>query len=801
MMNSPEVVPRSRQVAALALPLVLLGVGSALALTASGRPLDWYQLPWPVLVPLYVMARLFGAEIVRMGESITITMVHLPLILGAVLVDPAMHLLAVLVSVAATCAYRRQGLLKSCVNLSFGALEVGVIVAAVSLAPTANAPGPGLWLALLAGLIAGDAVTAQALNVVLAALGKPVDWREATASTLRRLPASVMFASLGILTLWAAWVDPWVVLTVVAFVVPLIAAYRGYTRLVAEQSVTENLYEFVKRLGPVTPGDERLSDALNSVRQLMHCTEADLDLYAAQGVVPVRLRAGAVQTEAEAASGRRSAAVFDNTQECVSAPLITDAGIAGLLTVRGRLGEVRGFDIRDVRLLETVASELATALERGRLLAELRVAATRDPLTGLANLRQVGHEIDALLQVGPAIVAAITVDGFREVNDTLGHLIGDELLSEVAERLQRAFPDAVLGRIGGGRFAIAVPAKKVAGDAALFGLRLRTAVEGGLQIGAVGTHVRLSVGCVQGPDNGPDSATLLRRAETAMYSARGAQGGPVLWEPAYEVQGQRRMAVVMALRDAVATGAIGVAFQPKIRAVDGSVAGVEALARWTHPALGGISPDEFIPLAEASGLIGILTTSILRQSLTACRGWQRRGGRVGVAVNVSASTILDPDFVGEVRRALKETGLEAELLTLELTESVVLAEPEQAAERMSELRRLGVRLSIDDFGTGYSSLTYLKGLPIHEVKIDRGFVTHLVRDAADQAVVRAVVDIAHTLGMSVVAEGLESAEQQQLLERLGVDEFQGYLYARPMPALKMASWLRGEARSLSSSSD
>jgi EAL domain-containing protein (putative c-di-GMP-specific phosphodiesterase class I) len=277
-----------------------------------------------------------------------------------------------------------------------------------------------------------------------------------------------------------------------------------------------------------------------------------------------------------------------------------------------------------------------------------------------------------------------------------------------------------------------------------------------------------------------------------MHGAREVHGGPVVWEPAYEIQGQRRLAVVTALREALSTGAIGLAFQPKVDTSSGAVSGVEALARWTHPALGPIAPDEFIPLAEASGLMGPLTSTVLRQALVVCNGWQRRARDVGVAVNVSADTVLNPAFVTEVGQLLASVGVSPSLLTLELTEGVVVADPALAAERMGELRALGVKISVDDFGTGYSSLTYLKGLPVDEVKIDKGFIAGLVSDAADRAVVRAVVDIAHTLGLKVVAEGVETSGQHELLRSLGVDEAQGYLHARPMPALDIAQWLRGQ---------
>ena len=481
----------------------------------------------------------------------------------------------------------------------------------------------------------------------------------------------------------------------------------------------------------------------------------------------------------------------------MSTPLFGADDVMGVLSVRERLGSVRSFQIRDVRLLETVATELASALERGRLHKELERAATTDPLTGLPNLNEVSRLLDEALAAtsGGLVISAVAVDSFREVNDALGHQVGDELLLEVTRRLRLSYPEAILGRIGGGRFTLSVPADRVDNDPSMFGLGVRAQVEGSAQLGPVGTHIKVSVGCVRAPEHGHDAATLIRRAETAMYSARHAHGGPVIWEPVYEVQGQRRLAVVMALREAVSNGGIGVALQPKVSARDRTVTGVEALARWTHPALGAISPAEFVPLAEAAGLMGPLTSLVLRQALTACKGWQRRGGRIGVAVNVSADTVLDPAFVTEVATLLTSTNVSPDLLTLELTEGVVVDDPQLAVVRMAELHALGVKISVDDFGTGYSSLTYLKGLPVDEVKIDKGFVDHITTDPGDRAVVRAVVDIAHTLGLTVVAEGVEQEDQHAMLRDLGVDEIQGYLHARPMAALDMAQWLRRREQS------
>jgi diguanylate cyclase (GGDEF)-like protein len=662
--------------------------------------------------------------------------------------------------------------------------------------------GPLLWVALYGGLLAGDALGALALSAIWRTLQLPASSSSMLQVLLLMAPVTLLFTGVAVIAISAVRVEPLTALLVLALAAWLGVAYRTHRRVLARQAATEQLYDLVKELGPLTRDEPRAPEVLERVRAMLHADRLDLDLLQRDGWQRLSVFDG---RPAERASSRLPGISSDvaatrapvlrsrrsGGDDTMATPLLSAAGMVGIVTASDRLGNARGFEMGDLRMLEAVGAELAVALERGRLQAELERAATTDTLTGLHNLRETTLRLEELLAVdGGVVLAAVAVDSFREVNDTLGHQVGDELLLEVTQRLRLANPHALVGRIGGGRFAVAVPAVEAGGDAEMFGLRLRSQVEGAAQIGPVGTHIRLSVGVVRGPEHGSDAATLIRRAETAMYGARHAHGGPVLWEPAYEVQGQRRLAVVSALREAVSNGAIGVAFQPKVQTFGGAVSGVEALARWTHPALGAISPDEFIPLAEASGLMGPLTATMLRQSLTACKGWQRRGGRIGVAVNVSADTVLDPSFVTEVASILASTGVAADLLTLELTEGVVVSDPTLAAVRMGELRELGVKLSIDDFGTGYSSLTYLKGLPIHEVKIDKGFVRGLSSDPADRAVVRAVVDIAHTLGMRVVAEGVEQEDQQGILRALGVDEVQGYLHARPMAALDVAAWLR-----------
>ncbi len=790
--------------ALISLAYLLLGVAlCALAAPAAfdvGLPT---LLLFVGLVVVYLLAHRYSLDFEFRRESNSVTLVQLPLALGVQAVAPMVHLAARLSAALIYTLLDRQPPQKALFNLAAASFEVGAAAFAVGLVTNADS-GPAMWLALYLGILAGDILGALVLTAIWRAIGVPAPLSGAARTIAITAPVSLLFTGLAVVAINAVREEPTTILVMLALAGGLALGYRAHRKVVAQQRATEQLYAFVKDLGPLTINSLDAPTILERVRLLLHAERLDLaapdqdrwcHLVVAEGKDPVRTVDEAPPLGRQVASTGTSALRSrrrGGSEDTMATPLMASSGLVGILTATERLGNARGFEMGDLRVLETVGAELSTALERGRLHADLERAATADSLTGLPNLTETTRRLEHLLltHADGVVLAAVAVDSFREVNDTLGHQVGDELLVEVTRRLLLSNSHALVGRIGGGRFAVAISSSAAGGDAEMFGLGLRAQVEGSAQIGPVGTHVRLSVGVVRAPEHGDDAATLIRRAETAMYSARHAHGGPVLWEPAYEVQGQRRLAVVTALREALASGAIGVAYQPKVETSSGQVSGVEALARWTHPALGSIGPDEFVPLAEASGLMGPLTATVLRQSLTACKGWQRRAGRVGVAVNVSADTVLDPAFVTEVAAILTSVGIAPDLLTLELTEGVVVSDPQLAATRMGELRELGVKLSVDDFGTGYSSLTYLKGLPVDEVKIDKGFVDGLSHDPADRAVVRAVVDIAHTLGLRVVAEGVEQEDQQGILRALGVDEVQGYLHARPMAALDVAAWLR-----------
>jgi EAL domain-containing protein (putative c-di-GMP-specific phosphodiesterase class I) len=316
-------------------------------------------------------------------------------------------------------------------------------------------------------------------------------------------------------------------------------------------------------------------------------------------------------------------------------------------------------------------------------------------------------------------------------------------------------------------------------------------VERAIRLGPLNLTARASVGVAAAPQHGDDGQTLIRHADVAMYAAKEHRSGLRLYEPSVDVNSPQRLALIADLRTAVERRDLTVVFQPKADPRTGRVTGAEALARWHHPVLGAIPPDEFIPLAEHSGLIRPLTLHVLEFALRRRASWARAGHDLSVAVNLSPNSLLDAELPEVVALLLAQTGNSPHTLTLEITESTILADPAGSTATLERLHALGVKLSIDDFGTGYSSLGRLRELPIHEVKIDKSFVQGIANDHRDRAVVRSAVQLGHALDLEVVAEGVEDDETYAYLAQEGCDTVQGYLLSRPLPPDRFEEWLAG----------
>jgi len=325
---------------------------------------------------------------------------------------------------------------------------------------------------------------------------------------------------------------------------------------------------------------------------------------------------------------------------------------------------------------------------------------------------------------------------------------------------------------------------------------LRAAVARPVEVEGMRLEVDASIGIAVWPAHGADVDELLRHADTAMYRAKAAGTGHERYSAETDERSPDRLKLIGELREALGKGELELAYQPKVALQDGRVDSVEALLRWRHPTRGNIPPDRFIPLAEQNGLITALTTLAIRTAAVQAREWLSAGIDLTVAVNLSARCLLDRALVDDVASVLESTGLPASNLALEITESMIMAEPDRAREVLGRLRAMGVGLSLDDFGTGYSSLAYLKKLPIDELKIDRSFVCRMDTDPADAAIVRSTVELAHNLGLRVVAEGVETPQVWAHLHSLGGDVAQGFHISQPLPPAALGEWLASRRRSL-----
>ncbi len=430
-----------------------------------------------------------------------------------------------------------------------------------------------------------------------------------------------------------------------------------------------------------------------------------------------------------------------------------------------------------------------------RQAAENAHQALHDALTGLPNRTMLRDRTDQAIhqadrELVPAALLLIDLDRFKEVNDTLGHHYGDQLLVQVGERLQAALRQVdTVARLGGDEFAVLLPRIETGEGATTVARKLQDVLEEPFLLEDLALDVEASIGVAVYPQHGSDADELLQHADIAMYVAKETHAGFVLFDPAQDQHSPRRLALLGELRRAIESDQLVLHYQPKVDAHSGRVLGVEALVRWQHPDHGLIPPGEFIPLAERTGLIGPLTHYVLDAALRQCQQWRQAGHELAVAVNISARRLLDVEFPDEVASLLARWEVPARLLVVEITESTIMADPDRALEILGRLDAMGVQLSIDDFGTGYSSMAYLKSLPVHELKVDRSFVTQMNSDSRDAVIVRSTIDLGRNLGLRVVAEGVEDQTTLQELDVLGCDAIQGYYVSRPVPPDDLIRWL------------
>jgi len=443
--------------------------------------------------------------------------------------------------------------------------------------------------------------------------------------------------------------------------------------------------------------------------------------------------------------------------------------------------------------LLAVAVRTQLAYHQLARMSDLRhLAATTDDLTGLPNRGTLYAEGNARLahpNCPRHALLMLDLDKFKEVNDSLGHHAGDLLLVRVASRLQQHLRDGdVLARLGGDEFAVLI--QDVDQDQATdVAIKLRAALSKPFTLEGITLHTSVSVGISRFPDDGPDLSSLLRKADIALYKAKTSGIGYHVYRIRDDAEDATRLQTLEELRTALARDQLVVHFQPKIDLATGEVHSVETLVRWDHPHRGLLYPDAFLNLVEESGLMPMLTRVVLDRALDQAAAWRARGQSLTVAVNLSGSSLVDDDLPEQVASMLAARGVSPGALQLEITEEFLMADRDRARDILTRLRRSGVQISIDDFGTGYSSLAYLRDLPIDELKLDRSFIFPMADDARAAALVASTIALAHSLGLRMVAEGVETDVALTELTRLGCDQAQGYFICRPVPAAELDYWL------------
>jgi diguanylate cyclase (GGDEF)-like protein len=800
-------------------PLAAIALAIVLPL-AVARPASVHQAPLMLLFfGLFVAAEITVLSFTLHRHAVSASLIEIPLLLALFFLPPSIVVVTRLASVALVLGWRRFPIVKLCFNLaSTGAgTAVAALIVVSAGQPVASSPeswavlAVSVWVTALISLVAVILV----ITIVQGWIGLPALIRNAA-------PALAMVAvniAVGLVVLLVLQATRWSVVLLLLLAVVLVQVYRSYATFARQHRSLTELYDLTRAIGE-SGRDGGLPDVLlGRVREMMGAEYATLWLPA-QGrhpevlltarvddrglldmtATPDTLRRRAVTDGKTIAAGPRlgdeslrTALRQHGAKDAIVVPLRSGGAVIGSLEVANRLGDLTYFSMDEVRLLETLSAHASVAVENSRLVERLRFDAYHDALTGLPNRRRLLASLEEAVKVrAPGEVVAVflfDVDGLRDVNDSLGYSAGDQLVSEVGRRLRSLAPAAALvGRAGGDEFAVTMRLSTI--DSALgLAMDLRRALQQPMELSSIELDVDAAVGVAVHPDHGTDPEILLQRADLATHAAKQLSVPVQMFHPSLESRSAHRLGLAADLRRAIELGEIEVFFQPKVTLVGRRVIGVECLARWEHPAHGTVAPVEFVAVAEHTGQLGRLTEVVLREALRRCRGWLDEGRPLPVAVNISPRTLVDMSFPTQVAALLEEYLVPASLLTLEITEDGMVGETDRPLPALRKLNEMGVRLAVDDFGTGYSSLSYLRSLPVHEVKIDRSFVQGMATDPGDLAIVRAVVDLSRHFGLTAVAEGVESELTLSLLEEVGCDVGQGFLFSRPLPFERFEAWL------------
>ncbi len=810
--------------------------GCALALLAYGPLHDAAPLRQPIPQPavLAVVCILFGATLWApvslhyRGNTIAFALDPIPILLGLVFLRPALLVLSAVCAETFVCAIvRKLPLIKVVLNVAlFGfSTAVSALVYRELLGSYSPVSLRG-WAAAAVALCTAAATHVIAVRIVSAIYGQTAERRTGSQLTFEAMLIAASIC-LALVVLDAAWFDLWAAVPLLLVGALIIVAYRGFARLTLRFASLQRLYDFSQVLGTASLEPTSMSiDVLRQVCTVMRARRAQLilaepagiprrislDEGRPSGVDLINLDAASFVSDAittgeaslhTSTSAHHRRTSYDNIvgeyRGAIVAPLMGETMVIGAVIALDRDEDLDEFDEDDLRLFGALVANASANLERARLVEELRYEvdskthqATHDMLTGLPNrILFTSRATTALNDSAGVAIVLLDLDRFKDVNDTLGHAIGDRLLVEISERLQRATSEqATVARLGGDEFALVFPNVTELKQATAIVTDLHTVLSRPIEMDGLTLAVTASAGIALAPLHGDDVALLLQRADIAMYLAKERRTTVEVYSVEHDRSMRRWLMLGGLLTHALETNAeLSVVYHAIGDVRSHQIVQVEALCRWNQPEQGSIPPDEFIAIAEQMGMINQISDFVLSEACAHLADWRRAGLLVGTAINISGRELSDGSIVDRVAHHLEANDLPAELLTLEVTETEVMADLLQASRVLDELAALGIRIAIDDYGTGYSSLAYLHRLPVQELKIDRSFVTNLPNEPSNRIIVRSSIAMAHSLGLSVVAEGAEDEVTCAMLADAGCDFIQGYYLAKPMGANDLKAWL------------
>ena len=810
--------------------IAVLAVVVALLLASTLLRHAWSTpSPWAVLG---VFVALTVAESVQLDlefrrQTISASPTEIALVMGLILVQGAWTAVAWVAAIVIAMAAQGYPAAKMVFNAALAVCELAVGITVLSFFPPLDPAEPLSWLALVLAILVIWVISVAGVGAAITLTDRFPGWPFWAAAVPNAVvgPLSVVVAVIALLL---AERTPWSWVLILPLVIGFIVIFRQSSRASRDRRTVQRVYDFARRVEVVAADEGGTREVVRAVRELLHADRVALWLppyldegpqlvvdadggdlvwfegpgdpddplrrraLAADGGGPVLVSAARANAEEQAALRRRGA------REVLGAAVATSAGEPGYLEVCDRQGDIVNFADGDRGALDSMLTHVNAAIRQQQLLTRLRHDADHDRLTGLPNRQRLAAEIDALLATdeGPARVGLVlaSLDGYTRVTETLGHAASDELLVVTAGLLrEHAPPQALVARVEAGQFAVllpglSLPATERAARALRVAASTRARVAGRDSEPGLDLEISLTVGVAAAPVHGADSGTLIQRADVALLAAASG-GGVATYHPVLDQQSLRRLQLGTELEQALRDGQISCVFQPIVDARSSDIVGVETLVRWAHPRYGDVPPDDFIALAEQIGRIGVLTDHVLDRALDRCRRWLDQEIAISVSVNLSARCLAEPDLVARVGAALQRHGVPGELLTLELTEGIVIDDTVRNSTVLADLHGLGVSLSMDDFGTGYSSLSQLRLLPIDELKIDKSFVLGMSTSQNESFIARSIVELAHNLGLRVVAEGVEDEVTRDLLAQMGCDKLQGFLVGRPLPDERLEGWL------------